>query len=344
MKFKFNIPNKITLIRVLLIPLFAIILLAEMPHKSILAAFVFIMLSISDFFDGYLARKKKQVTEMGKLIDPIADKLLISTALVFLAAGDDIPLWMAAAIIAREVIVTSTRIYFLPDKIVIPASNFGKAKTVVQSIAIVAVLLQLSLSWHLMLIAVLITLVSGIEYFARARKLTGDKIVNLPNFITLTRFLLIIPFAYYFLNSKISISLIIFAAISLSDKLDGLSARLMKQVTNFGSLFDSITDWLLIFTAAILFMHSKYISLAFGIFIIIFMLFIGVMKVYYLRNRKGIITSSISKLAVGAGYITILAFLINFAHKQIFLKIFLTISAFLAIMASAVFFAKSRKK
>ncbi|MBI2655495.1 CDP-diacylglycerol--glycerol-3-phosphate 3-phosphatidyltransferase [Candidatus Woesearchaeota archaeon] len=340
MKFKLNIPNKITIIRISLIPLFAAILLAEIPHKSILSAFVFIMLSISDFFDGYLARKKKQVTELGKLIDPIADKLLISTALVFLVAGKDIPLWMAAIIIARELIVTATRIYLLPDNLVIPASNFGRAKTVVQSIAIVAVLLQLPFSWHLMLIAVLLTLVSGIEYFARLRKLTRDKIVNVPNFITLARFLLIMPFAYYFLNSKINISLIIFAVIALSDKLDGISARLMKQATNFGSAFDSTTDWLFIFTTLMLFIYSKYIPLHFGISLFIFLVFIAIMKIYYLKKYREIMTSAISRLAVGAGYLTISSFLINFAYKGIFL----TVSLVMAMLTLIIFFYKSRKK
>ena len=159
MKFKFNIPNKITLIRVGLIPLFAIILLVKIPfpYKNYFAAFIFTMLSISDFLDGYFARKKKQVTEFGKLIDPIADKLLISTALIFLVAQgyQGIELWMVIAIIAREVIVTAIRIYLLPSKIAVPASNFGKAKTVVQSIAIVFVLLQLPFGWHAMLFAVL---------------------------------------------------------------------------------------------------------------------------------------------------------------------------------------------
>ncbi len=338
MKFKFNIPNKITLIRVMLVPLFAFILLVKTPYKNILAAFVFILLSISDFLDGYLARKKKQVTEFGKLIDPMADKLLISTALIFLIGGG-VELWMAAAIIAREVIVAAIRIYLLPAKLVIPASGFGKAKTAVQSIAIVAVLFQLPFSWHLMLIAVLLTLVSGIEYFARVRQLTEDRIVNLPNFITLTRLLLIMPFVYYFLNSKINISLIIFAIISLSDKLDGLSARLMKQTTNFGSVFDSITDWSLIFAAVVLFTYSKYISLQVGIFIILFTVFIAIIKIYYLKKYKEIVTSAISKLTVGIGYLTILAFLINFAYKQIFL----IGSAIMAIMTIAAFLAKCRK-
>ena len=163
MKFKFNIPNRITIIRVGLIPLFIVILLLDIPYKNILAAFIFIMLSVSDFLDGYFARKKKQVTEFGKLIDPVADKLLISTALIFLI-GKGVQLWMAVVIIAREIIVTVIRIYMLPGKMVVPASNFGKAKTVVQSIAIVFVLLQLPFSWHVMLAAVLLTAVSGIEY------------------------------------------------------------------------------------------------------------------------------------------------------------------------------------
>src|SRR3989344_1157878 len=148
MKFKFNIPNKITIIRVSLIPLFAVILLVDIPYKNILSAFIFAMLSVSDFLDGYFARKKKQVTEFGKLIDPIADKLLVSTALIFLV-GKGVELWMAAAIISREVILTGIRIYLLPSKLVVPASNFGKLKTVVQSLAIVFVLLNLPFSWYM---------------------------------------------------------------------------------------------------------------------------------------------------------------------------------------------------
>lgn len=340
MHFNLNIPNKITLIRVGLIPLFAVVLLADIQHKTIFAAFIFIMLSISDFFDGYLARKKKQVTELGKLIDPIADKLLISTALIFLVVSKNIPLWMAATIIIREIIITATRVYLLPARLVVPASNFGRAKTAVQSIAIVFVLLQLPLNWHLMLIAVIFTLVSGIEYFVRLRRLTEDKIVNIPNFITLTRFILIMPFVYYFLNSKINISLIIFAIISLSDKLDGVSARLMKQTTNFGSAFDSITDWLFIFTTLVLFLYSKYIPLPLGIVIIIFILFAAIIKIYYLKKYKEIMTSAISKIGVGTGYISILAYLINFTYKEIFLMV----SIVMAILTLSVFFIKSSRK
>lgn len=319
MKFKFNIPNKITLIRVALIPLFAVILLVNMPYKHILAAFIFGLLSISDFFDGYIARKKRQVTEIGKLIDPIADKLLISTALIFLV-GKGVEPWMAAAIIAREVILTAVRLYLLPSKIVVPASNFGKAKTVVQSIAIIFVLLKLPFSWHVMLAAVLLTLISGIEYLFRIRQITGNKVVNLPNLITLSRFLLIAPFIYYLLNFKINIALIIFAIIALSDKLDGISARMMKQMTDLGSLFDSVTDWMLIFSSLIVGLVTNYLTSTQALVIVIPIIVIGVLKIYCLKKHKKVLTSMASRAMVGVSYVTIPALLINFAYKNFFLS------------------------
>ncbi|MBI2659292.1 CDP-diacylglycerol--glycerol-3-phosphate 3-phosphatidyltransferase [Candidatus Woesearchaeota archaeon] len=315
MKFKFNIPNKITLIRVSLIPLFAAILLADIPHKNILSAFIFGMLSISDFFDGYFARKKKQVTDIGKLIDPIADKLLISTALIFLI-GRGIDLWMAAAIIAREVIITAIRIYLLPSKIVVPASNFGKAKTVVQSIAIIFVLLQLPFGWHVMLFAVLLTLISGVEYMIRIRKMTGNKIVNMPNIITLARFLLIIPFVYYFLSRKISISLIFFAVITLSDKLDGISARLMNQKTELGSGLDSFTDWTLIITTFILLVARGYLNALWVILLIVPSIISGIFKMMYAKKQKVVPVTFIARLSVGLTYVTIISILINFGYYE----------------------------
>ena len=313
MKFKFNIPNKITIIRVVLIPLFAAILLADIPYKNILAAFIFGMLSISDFLDGYFARKKKQVTEFGKLIDPIADKLLISTALIFLI-GKGVELWMAVAIIAREVIITAIRIYLLPSRIVVPASNFGKAKTVVQSIAIVFVLLQLPLSWYVMAIAVFLTIVSGIEYLIRIRQMTGTKIVNLPNLITLCRFLLIFPFVYFFLKSEMQLSLLIFATITLTDKLDGISARLMNQKTELGSGLDSFTDWTVIFVTLVLLMIQDYISEFWVALLVIPSVISGLMKITYARKQKIVPVTFVARLSVGLTYITILSILINFRY------------------------------
>lgn len=338
MKFKFNIPNKITIIRVSLIPLFAVILLVDIPYKNILSAFIFAMLSVSDFLDGYFARKKKQVTEFGKLIDPIADKLLISTALIVLI-GKGVELWMAVVIIAREVVITSIRIYLLPKKMVVPASNFGKAKTAVQSIAIVFVLLELPFSWYIMLIAVLLTLISGIEYIVRIKRITGNQIINLPNLITLCRFFLIMPFVYYFLNLKIQISLLFFAVITLSDKLDGISARLMKQMTAFGSVFDSFTDWVFVSATLMAFIYAKYISVNFAILLIIPIMAIGIIKLYYLNKYKKILISTLSKINIGFGYITILTLLINFVYKDFFLMA----SIIMSYLTMFNFMVKSRQ-
>ncbi len=314
MQFKFNNPNKITIIRVSLIPLFAIILLVDIPHKNVLAAFIFIMLSVSDILDGYIARKKKQVTEFGKLIDPIADKLLISTAMIFLI-GKGVELWMAAVIISREVILTAVRIYLIPSKIVVPASVFGKAKTVLQSIAIVFVLLELSLSWHMMLSAVLLTVISGLEYLVRIKKMTGNKIVNLPNLITLFRFLLIIPYFYYFLNSRINISLIIFLIIILSDKLDGISARLMNQKTELGSGFDSFTDWTLIITTFFMLVIKNHLSILWIILLIIPSSISGILKMIYAKKLKIVPVIFIARLSVGLTYMTIISILIALGYK-----------------------------
>lgn len=318
MKFKFNIPNKITLIRVALIPLFAFILLADIPYKDILAAFIFAMLSISDFLDGYFARKKKQVTELGKLIDPIADKLLISTALIFLI-GRGVELWMAITIIAREVIVTAVRIYLLPQKLVVPASSFGKAKTVVQSIAIVFILLKLPFSWHLMLVAVVLTLVSGIEYLIRIKKLTGNKIVNFPNLITLIRFLLILPFVYYFLDSKLFLSLVTFSLIAISDKLDGISARVMNQKTELGSAFDSFTDWTLIITALFLLILKGKIDFLWVLAIGVPSLISGMMKMIYAKRLKNVPVTIAARVSVALIYIAMAFILISLEYNLNFI-------------------------
>ena len=338
MKFKFNVPNKITFIRIILIPLFVIVLLANIPYRNLFSAFIFTMLSVSDAFDGYIARKKKQITDFGKLIDPIADKFLVSTALIFLI-GRGVELWMAVVIIAREVILTAIRIYLLPSKLVVPASNFGKAKTVVQSFAIVTVLLGLSFGYYMMIAAVLLTVISGMEYLFRIRKMTGNKVVNLPNLITLARFLLIIPFVYYFLKSRIQVAVLIFAIITLSDKLDGLSARLMNQKTALGSALDSFTDWTFISTALAAFVYKENISIRLGILFAISMIFIAIIKFYFIKEYKEISTMAISRISVGLAYVAILAILINFAYENIFLAV-----AFAMGIATAITFLLRTKK
>ena len=108
MKHLLNKANQITIIRILLIPIFVAFLLSNLPYKDYIAAFIFIILSLSDALDGYIARKRKEVTEIGKIIDPISDKLLIATALIFLI-NRGVEAWMAIAIVAREVMITAIR-------------------------------------------------------------------------------------------------------------------------------------------------------------------------------------------------------------------------------------------
>lgn len=165
---KMNLPNTITMARIALIPIFVIVLYLPIRHKQVIAAGLFAIISLSDALDGYLARKRKEITTLGKFIDPLADKLLISAALIFLI-GHGIEAWMAFVIIAREFIVTGIRIIAISKKKVIAASRLGKIKACLQVIAVIAVLLNSYFGWYIMLIAVLFTLISGIEYLIAAR-------------------------------------------------------------------------------------------------------------------------------------------------------------------------------
>ncbi len=168
-----NLPNFITMLRIALIPVFVLFLYIKFPYRNIVATVVFVALALTDSLDGYIARKTNQITDLGKFIDPLADKLLVTAALIFLI-GHGVEAWMAFVIIAREFAVTGLRIVAIQKNIVIKASSLGKLKTVSQVIAIIAVLMNLGSAWWLMLIAVLFTLVSGLDYFLAGRKLLGD--------------------------------------------------------------------------------------------------------------------------------------------------------------------------
>jgi len=163
-----NVPNRITILRILLIPVFIVLLYVKARYVEYVAAIVFIILALTDALDGYIARKRKEVTKLGKLIDPLADKLLISAALIFLI-GRGVPEWMAFIIIAREFAVTGLRLV-LSSKITIHASFLGKIKTISQIVAIIAVIINFPFSWYFMLIAVILTLISGVDYFIKAWK------------------------------------------------------------------------------------------------------------------------------------------------------------------------------
>ena len=145
--------------------------------------------------------------------------------------------------------------------------------------------------------------------------------LNVPNLITLARLLLIIPFAYYFLKSEIQKSLIFFAVITLSDKLDGISARLMRQMTKFGSFFDSLTDWIFISTFIIVYIKVNAEYTAYAIAFLLAIGLMGLLKLYNLKKHKRILKPAISTANVGLTYATMLTLLIDFAYKNIFLAI-----------------------
>ena len=170
-----NLANKLTLTRILLIPLFMVCVLAGVPHGNILATALFVLAAITDGLDGYIARKRKQITNLGKLLDPLADKLLVSAALVVLIETGEIGSWVAILIISREFLVTGLRGVAAAEGIVIAATNLAKVKTVSQIIAISLLLLEplptelLGFSpglWTLY-VAVAITVYSGYDYLVK---------------------------------------------------------------------------------------------------------------------------------------------------------------------------------
>ena len=187
-----NLPNKITLSRIALIPVIVVLLSLRGVKDifgansvliiNIAAAVIFAIASLTDGIDGHIARKYNMVTDLGKFLDPIADKLLVAAAMICLVELQEFPAWMAIVIIAREFIVTGLRIVAIGQGIVMAAEMTGKIKTVVQIIAVLTVLffgnsgpLQplfgFSLGWWSMLIASLFTIYSGYVYLHKNWKL-----------------------------------------------------------------------------------------------------------------------------------------------------------------------------
>lgn len=136
-----NTPNKLTVLRVVLVPFFVLFLmLPQIPHHFLLAGLVFGVASYTDHLDGMLARKNGQVTSFGKFMDPLADKILVISALVCFVSLGLAPVWMVLLIIAREFMVTSIRLVAASSGVVLAANGWGKAKTVTQMIAIIFIL------------------------------------------------------------------------------------------------------------------------------------------------------------------------------------------------------------
>lgn len=166
-----NIPNSLTVLRIVLIPIFVLVLVVRIPYGDLLAATIFIVAAFTDSLDGYLARKYKQVTKLGIILDPIADKLLITAALISLVELSRIPGWIAIVILGREFAVSGLRAVKAEEGIIIPASKLGKLKTVSQILAVILIILEnvfppfKGVGQWAMYIAVIITIVSGLDYF-----------------------------------------------------------------------------------------------------------------------------------------------------------------------------------
>ncbi len=160
--------NLVTIGRILLIPVFVLILYLPLRYKGWIAAVVFCAIASTDAVDGWLARKHKAVTKAGAVLDPLADKLLVAAALIFLI-GQGVEAWMAYVIIAREFLITGLRI-LTKRKDVVHASMWGKLKTFSQMVGVVSVLINFKYAWHLMLLATILTLWSGFDYFWKVRK------------------------------------------------------------------------------------------------------------------------------------------------------------------------------
>ncbi len=137
-----NLPNILTVLRILLIPFFIIVFAVPSVSRTDWAALIFILASATDWFDGYLARKYEQVTVSGKLLDPVADKLLVLSALIMLVEFHRVPSWLAIVIIGRDIAITGLRAVASSVGVVIAARDMGKMKTIVQIIALVFLILD----------------------------------------------------------------------------------------------------------------------------------------------------------------------------------------------------------
>jgi CDP-diacylglycerol--glycerol-3-phosphate 3-phosphatidyltransferase len=171
--FPMNLPNLLTVLRIMLVPALVVALLGNTHDGDVLAAVVFVLASLTDFIDGYLARSRDSVTNFGKLMDPLADKLLIVAALVSLVSLQRVAAWVAMVIITRELAVTVLRMGAVQAGVVIPASNFGKVKTCLQIVMILAVIaVHGSPAWltALIYLTVVVTVLSGLDYFFGLRR------------------------------------------------------------------------------------------------------------------------------------------------------------------------------
>jgi CDP-diacylglycerol---glycerol-3-phosphate 3-phosphatidyltransferase len=188
-----NLPNTLTMTRIFLVPLLVVVLLTKFDGrvilgvpKEIVGAAIFGLGSITDWLDGYLARRRQQITAFGQVIDPLADKLLTSAALISLVQMDLAPAWMVAVIIGREFAVTGLRSLAYARGVVVAASPLGKIKMVVEVVAILALILGHDRSGFIytvgqtaLWLVVVAALVSAADYFRRFNAILSPRLVDL---------------------------------------------------------------------------------------------------------------------------------------------------------------------
>lgn len=171
-----NLPNKLTVSRVIMIPFFLIFLLSgwiAQPFDRYLALVIFIAASITDTLDGHIARSRNLITNFGKFMDPLADKLLVSAAMISMVELKELPAWIVVIIISREFIITGFRLLAVESGLVIAASWWGKIKTVTQMLMIIYLLLGFhgfifdTIKALLVTLAVVFTIISGVDYIVK---------------------------------------------------------------------------------------------------------------------------------------------------------------------------------
>ena len=172
-----NLPNKITVFRIFMIPFFvACMLIKEIPYNEIIAGVIFIIAALSDLVDGKIARHYNLVTNFGKFMDPLADKVLVAAAMIFLVQVGRLPAFLVVVIVAREYAISILRAIASSQGTVIAAAKGGKIKTVTQMIGTILLLLNITtIGLPIMYIALIATIYSGGEYIYNSRHLISEK-------------------------------------------------------------------------------------------------------------------------------------------------------------------------
>ena len=181
---KLNLPNKLTLARMIMVPFLMVFITFDFGlgiYSRLIAAFFFALASFTDFLDGYLARRDNLVTNFGKFMDPLADKLLVCAALICLIQTGQLPAWVVIIIISREFIISGFRLIASDNGVVIAASYWGKFKTVSQMLMVIVMILNIPhiafeiLGTVLMWLAVVLTIVSLLDYIVKNKDVLKDQ-------------------------------------------------------------------------------------------------------------------------------------------------------------------------